>query len=397
MWKCKTCGCQNPESVMSCRMCRANKPSGTGAPKGENPGLKTDRVARFCGKCGRPLMAGESTCRSCRPGVTEVTASRSKGTAFDRVRTVVRIVTISAAAIVFLVGAAAAIGVIAPEQANNISQAEPTPDENSNYDVPATAAPIVNEGNNGADANDDNGQEAGRNQETPPIQQDEKIKTNVSYADARVYVASAKLDQQANEIVVEAYITHDDEVVFSESEYQKIIAKGYVDLLTGKSGELKPERYYVLSDSNFYYGASINPDPNGEAYEFDAEDQIIGYGRDTMQILKVDSISHANYYKTQGWDYVLVDASGWGGYWPLYLLEERIAFRVPATLTVYNDDGAVGTALEQYDVFVNHPDRCLETFFSSMSMPVVTIVDGVATKLSFDAYVTVGSIFVKMP
>jgi len=72
-------------------------------------------------------------------------------------------------------------------------------------------------------------------------------------------------------------------------------------------------------------------------------------------------------------------------------------FRVPTNLTVYNDDGAVGSALDQYYLFVNHPEKCFETFFSSLSMPEVTIVDGTATKMSFYAYVTVGCIFVKMP
>lgn len=397
MWKCKTCGCQNPDAVMNCRMCRANKLSGTAEPGREGSGLKTNRVARYCGKCGKPLMDGETICRYCRPDNTESTSTRTKGSSFDHVRTAIKIATISAAAIVFLVGAAALTGMISPVHANGVSQAETTPGEEAGSNAPTAEAPIVNEGNNGADMTADDGQETGTDQETPPAQQTEQPKTNVTYTDARVYVSSATLDSQANEILVDAYITHDNAVVFSESEYQTILANGSVDLLTGKSGELKSERYYVLNDSNFYYGASINPDPGGEAYVFDEDDQIIEYGRDTRQILKVDSIPYENYYKNQGWDYVLVDASGWGGYWPLHLLEERIQFRVPATLTVYNDEGAVGTALEQYYVFVDHPEKCFETFFSSMSMPVVTIVDGVATKMSFYAYVTVGSISVKMP
>ncbi|MEN6636460.1 MAG: hypothetical protein ABFC56_11450 [Clostridiaceae bacterium] len=342
-------------------------------------------------------MEGETTCRYCRPGVTEPTTYRMKGTSFDRVRSVVKIATISAAAVVFLVGVAAVSGMISPVHANDTLQVESTPVEENNSDAPIADAPNVNDGNDGAAANVENEQETGTDQETPPAQQSEQPKTNVTYTDARVYVASANLDQQANEIIVDAYITHDKEVVFSESEYQTILANGYVDLLTGKIGELKSERYYVLNDSNFNYGASINPDPNGEAYVFDEENQIIEYGRDTRLILKVDAFPHANYFRNQGWDYVLVDASGWGSYWALHLLEERIQFRVPATLTVYNDEGAVGSALDQYYLFVDHPEKCFESFFSSLSMPVVTIVDGVATELSFYAYVTVGCIFVKMP
>ena len=397
MWKCKTCGCQNPDTVMNCRMCRANKPSGVAEPRREGPTFQPDRPARYCGKCGKPLMEGETTCRYCSPGVREPMPSRTKGTPFDRVRTVVKIATISAAAVVFLVGTAAVTGLISPVHANDTLQAESTPSKEPNPDTPTADAPIVNDVSEGADVQVDNEQETGADQENPPAQQTGQPKTNVTYTDARVYVASANLDQQTNEIIVDAYITHDNAVVFSESEYQRILANGYVDLLTGKIGELKSERYYVLNDSDFHYGASINPDPNGEAYVFDEDDQIIEYGQDTRQILKVDAISHAYYYKNQGWDYVLVDASGWGGYWPLHLLKERIQFRVPATLTVYNDEGVVGTALDQYYLFVNHPEKCFETFFSSMSMPVVTIVDGVATKMSFYAYVTVGCIFVKMP
>lgn len=397
MWKCKTCGCQNPDPVMSCRMCRASKSSGVAEPRRERPVFKTDRVERYCGKCGKPLMEDETTCRYCRPGVTEPATYRMKGTSFDRVRSVVKIATISAAAVVFLVGVAAVSGMISPMYTSDIMQPESTSAENPSADAPIVETPIVDDVNNGEDTNIDRGQQAGIDQSTPPVPQDEQPRSNVSYTDARVYVASANLDQQANEIVVDAYITHDKEVVFSESEYQTILANGYVDLLTGKIGELKSERYYVLNDSNFNYGASINPDPNGEAYVFDEENQIIEYGQDTRLILKVDAFPHANYFRNQGWDYVLVDASGWGSYWTLHLLEERIQFRVPATLTVYNDEGAVGSALDQYYLFVDHPEKCFESFFSSLSMPVVTIVDGVATELSFYAYVTVGCIFVKMP
>lgn len=397
MWKCKTCGCQNPDAIISCRMCKTNKPLGTVEPRGEGPSVKPGRTAHYCGKCGNLLMDGETNCRFCRPGVAETAAPRRMGTSFDRVRTVIKIATISAAAAVFLVGATAVAGLITPVYASDTMQTESTSGNNPSADALIAETPIANDANNGADANADQGQEAGIDQGTPPVQQNEQPKTNVSYTDARVYVASAKLDQQANEIIVDAYITQDKEVVFSESNYQAILANGYVDLLTGKIGELKSERYYVLNNSNFHYGASINPDSNGEVYRFDGDNQIVEYGRDTRLILKVDAFPTAYYFRNQGWAYVLVDASGWGGYWPLHLLEERIQFRVPTTQMVYSDEGAVGSALDQYYLFVDHPEKCFESFFSSLSMPVVTIVDGVATKMSFNAYVTVGSIFVKIP
>lgn len=397
MWKCKVCGCKNPDTVLNCRMCRDGKPSGTSEPKIESSRFKPDRVARFCGKCGKPLADGETSCRNCTPGISKPVDFWKKGASFDRVRSAVKIVTISAAAVVFLVGAVTVTGMISPVHTNDTMHPESTSAPSPSADAPIVETPIENDGNNGDDTNFDQGQQAGTDQSTTPVPQSEQPRSNVSYTDARIYVASAELDQQANEIIVDAYITHDKEVVFSESEYQTILNNGYVDLLTGEIGELKSERYYVLRDSNFYYGASINPDLNGEAYVFDDDNQIIEYGRDTRLILKVDAFPTANYFRNQGWDYVLVDASGWGSYWPLHLLEEQIQFRVPTNLTVYNDDGVVGSALDQYYLFVNHPEKCFETFFSSLSMPVVTIVDGTATKMSFYAYVTVGCIFVKMP
>ena len=397
MWKCKVCGCQNPDVVLSCRMCRAGKPSDTVKRVNEGAPAKSDRVARYCGKCGKPLVEGETICRYCASGIIKPADFRKKGASFDRVRSVVKIVTISAAAVVFLVGVATVTGMISPVYTSDIMQSESTSAENPGAEAPIVETPIENDVNNGEDTNVDQGQQAGIDQSTPTVPQYEQPRSNVSYTDARVYIASAELDQQANEIIVDAYITHDKEVAFSESEYQTILNNGYVDLLTGEIGELKSERYYVLRDSNFNYGASINPDPNGEAYVFDDDNQIIEYGRDTRLILKVDAFPTANYFRNQGWDYVLVDASGWGSYWPLHLLEEQIQFRVPTNLMVYNDDGAVGSALDQYYLFVNHPEKCFETFFSSLSMPEVTIVDGTATKMSFYAYVTVGCIFVKMP
>jgi len=128
MWKCKTCGCQNPDPVMSCRMCRASKSSGVAEPSRERPVFKTDRVARYCGKCGKPLVEGETICRYCASGITKPVDFRKKGTSFDRVRSVVKIATISAAAVVFLVGVAAVSGVISPVHANDTLQVESKPD-----------------------------------------------------------------------------------------------------------------------------------------------------------------------------------------------------------------------------------------------------------------------------
>ena len=105
---------------------------------------------------------------------------------------------------------------ISPVHAGDVLQAETSMGEEASSNAPTTEAPIVNEGNNGADMNADDGQETGTDQETPPAQQAEQPKTNVTYTDARVYVSSATLDPQANEILVDAYITHDNVVVFSE-------------------------------------------------------------------------------------------------------------------------------------------------------------------------------------
>ena len=60
MWKCKTCGCQNPDTCSVCRMCREPAPQTTPGTDSE----KTSQI-RFCGMCGKPLEPGQTKCRYC--------------------------------------------------------------------------------------------------------------------------------------------------------------------------------------------------------------------------------------------------------------------------------------------------------------------------------------------
>ena len=72
MWKCKTCGCQNPDSVTICRMCHERgESSGTVLPGAEKLDSKPIKKNLFCGKCGRPLASGETTCRFCEQAVAK--------------------------------------------------------------------------------------------------------------------------------------------------------------------------------------------------------------------------------------------------------------------------------------------------------------------------------------
>ncbi len=70
MWKCKTCGCQNPDTCTACRMCGAaasnnTAPSGSAANETEQSGSPRENAPKFCGRCGRPLAYGQSTCQYC--------------------------------------------------------------------------------------------------------------------------------------------------------------------------------------------------------------------------------------------------------------------------------------------------------------------------------------------
>lgn len=75
MWKCKTCGCQNPDTCTACRMCKAASPNNTTLnftkPGNVTPGY-TERsrfghesAPKFCGRCGRQLEPGLTVCRYC--------------------------------------------------------------------------------------------------------------------------------------------------------------------------------------------------------------------------------------------------------------------------------------------------------------------------------------------
>ncbi len=165
MWKCKTCGCQNPDSVTICRMCHeSGKSSETVLPRAEKFVSKPMKLDRFCGKCGRPLASGETTCRFCDKGAVKFcgkcgkplasgettcrfcekdtakfcgkcgkplasgetvcrfcgsrvetrTVRRKKEVEYDRLRTVVRVGTIAAAAIVLLVAISTLTGIFMP-------------------------------------------------------------------------------------------------------------------------------------------------------------------------------------------------------------------------------------------------------------------------------------------
>lgn len=79
MWKCKTCGCQNPDACAVCRMCKAAAPNyitPSQTSSSDSPPRFTDQVlyshesaSKFCGRCGRPLEYGQSGCRYCEGSV----------------------------------------------------------------------------------------------------------------------------------------------------------------------------------------------------------------------------------------------------------------------------------------------------------------------------------------
>ena len=80
MWKCKTCGCQNPDTCAACRMCKAaapnysipnnttsnfTKPSYTAPGYTEQNRFGHESAPKFCGRCGRQLEPGLTVCRYC--------------------------------------------------------------------------------------------------------------------------------------------------------------------------------------------------------------------------------------------------------------------------------------------------------------------------------------------
>ena len=70
MWKCKTCGCQNPDTCTACRMCKAAAPNNTTpsytAPNHTEQSRPTrESTPRFCGRCGRLIEQGLTSCRYC--------------------------------------------------------------------------------------------------------------------------------------------------------------------------------------------------------------------------------------------------------------------------------------------------------------------------------------------
>ena len=65
MWKCKTCGCQNPDTCAACRMCRAAAPYDTAQDNTSQRDFMWESTPKFCARCGRPLEQGQSACRYC--------------------------------------------------------------------------------------------------------------------------------------------------------------------------------------------------------------------------------------------------------------------------------------------------------------------------------------------
>lgn len=70
MWKCKTCGCQNPDTCTVCRMCKAAAPYNTTTPNTaqNNTSQRSfthEGAPKFCGRCGRPIEQGQTSCRHC--------------------------------------------------------------------------------------------------------------------------------------------------------------------------------------------------------------------------------------------------------------------------------------------------------------------------------------------
>ena len=70
MWKCKICGCQNPDTCTACRMCKAAAPYNTAAHdtaqnNTSQRNATREGASKFCGRCGRPIEQGLTSCRYC--------------------------------------------------------------------------------------------------------------------------------------------------------------------------------------------------------------------------------------------------------------------------------------------------------------------------------------------
>ena len=103
MWKCKTCGCQNPDTCTACRMCKAAAPNNTTpgytAPNYNGQSSSTHESAqKFCGRCGRQLAYGQSTCRYC-------VGTPDRGTPLPTTKSKNNVAVIVAAAIVCVAAA----------------------------------------------------------------------------------------------------------------------------------------------------------------------------------------------------------------------------------------------------------------------------------------------------
>ena len=111
MWKCKTCGCQNPDTCAACRMCKAAAPNystSSQTPSNysttrftEHSKSSHESASKFCGRCGRPLEYGQSSCLLCE-GTVERNNTQSSTTAKSNAAIVIAAVAVCLAAILLL-------------------------------------------------------------------------------------------------------------------------------------------------------------------------------------------------------------------------------------------------------------------------------------------------------
>lgn len=203
-------------------------------------------AVKFCGKCGRPLIGGETVCRSCGALVETRTVRRKKEVEYDRLRTVVRIGTIAAAAIVLLVAISTLTGLF----------------------MPSSGKPVLGiTSNSGGEAYFE-----------APMSDHISEQAGVQYADNQLIVmAAANATKQTMESLFSKYsltlIGQIESIGFFQVKTESSLSFSELNqLITALKGESTVEDAYLNTISNAALSAAPNDDWQGATWDENSPD-----------------------------------------------------------------------------------------------------------------------------